>query len=57
MPTQKKLYENLIGSAEWLRMPTRFCKYHKFAYLYSIGVPFLIKPFHGKKKRRSLEKY
>ena len=26
----KKIYENLIGSAEWLRMPTRCCKYHKF---------------------------
>ena len=50
MPAQKKIYENLIGSAEWLRMPTRCCKYHKFAYADSDGVSFLTNSFPGKKK-------
>ena len=55
MPTRKNIYENLIGSAEWLRMPTRCCKYHKFAYADSVGVPFLTNSFHGKKKRSSVD--
>ena len=56
MPTKKtftKIIENLKGSAEWLRMPTRCCKYQKSAYADSVGVAFLTNSFHGKKKKRS----
>ena len=34
-------------------MPTRCCKYHKFAYAYSVGVPFMINSLYGKKIRSS----
>ena len=57
MPTQKNIYENQVGSAEWLRMPTRCCKYLKFAYADSVGVPFLTNSFHGKKNVAQLRSF
>ena len=52
MPTQKNIYENLVGSAEWLRMPTRCCKYLKCRLCWS---SLFDKLLSWQKKRSSVE--